>query len=82
MAQLEAGFTLGTLKILRLLGSGGMADVYEAEDTRLGRRVAVKVLPPEYSRNQDFIARFEREVKASAALSHTNIVTVFETWTW
>ena len=78
MAHLAEGHELGPLKIIRLLGSGGMADVYEAEDTRLGRRVAVKVLPQEYSRNQDFITRFEREVKASAALSHSNIVTVFE----
>ncbi len=76
--QLTEGDTLGTLTIIRLLGSGGMADVYEALDNRLGRHVAAKVLPQEYSRNQDFIMRFEREVKASAALSHPNIVTVFE----
>jgi len=76
--QLPEGHSLGTLTIIRLLGSGGMADVYEALDNRLGRHVAVKVLPQEYSRNQDFIMRFEREVKASAALSHPNIVTVFE----
>ncbi len=76
--QLPEGYSLGTLTIIRLLGSGGMADVYEALDNRLGRHVAVKVLPQEYSRNQDFIMRFEREVKASAALSHPNIVTVFE----
>lgn len=76
--QLAAGQKLGHLTVVRLLGSGGMADVYEAVDGRLGRHVAMKVLPREYSRNQDFIMRFEREVKASAALSHPNIVTVFE----
>ncbi|MEN8720517.1 MAG: serine/threonine-protein kinase, partial [Oceanococcaceae bacterium] len=76
--QLAAGQKLGHLTVVKLLGSGGMADVYEAVDGRLGRHVAMKVLPREYSRNQDFIMRFEREVKASAALSHPNIVTVFE----
>lgn len=76
--MLEAGARLGHYEIVGKLGSGGMADVYEARDTRLGRHVALKVLPLEYSRNKDFIARFEKEVRASAALNHNNIVPVFE----
>lgn len=65
-------------RIIRSLGSGGMADVYEAEDTRLGRRVALKILPPELGRQGEFIRRFEKEVRAAASLSHPGIVTVFE----
>ena len=55
-----------------------MADVYEAEDGKLGRHVALKVLPPELGRNPQFITRFEREVRAAAGLNHHGIVTVFE----
>lgn len=76
--MLETGSKLGHYTIIGKLGSGGMADVYRAEDSRLGRQVALKVLPVEYSRNKDFIARFEKEVRASAALSHNHIVSVFE----
>lgn len=76
--MIESGFVLGHYRIIRSLGSGGMADVYEAEDTRLGRRLALKVLPPELTRSGDLIERFEKEVRAAAALSHPNIVTLFE----
>jgi serine/threonine protein kinase len=55
-----------------------MADVYEAEDQKLGRRVALKVLPPEFGRNPHLVMRFEKEVRAAAALNHHGIVTVFE----
>src|SRR5690606_22481120 len=72
------GTLLGNYKILRQLGSGGMADVYEAEDQTLGRRVALKVLPPEFGRNPQLVARFEKEVRSSASLNHAGIVTVFE----
>ncbi len=78
MPDLQAGAALGHYRILRKLGSGGMADVYEAEDQKLGRRVALKILPPELERNPGLIARFEVEVRAAARLSHRNIVTVFE----
>lgn len=78
---LSPGTTLGAYKIESLLGSGGMADVYRATDTRLGRIVALKVLPPEFGRDQNLRARFEREVKQCAALSHRNIVTLFEVGT-
>ncbi|MEW6169860.1 MAG: serine/threonine-protein kinase, partial [Pseudomonadota bacterium] len=76
--MLPAGTVLGNYKILRQLGSGGMADVYEAEDQMLGRRVALKVLPPEFGRNPQLVARFEKEVRAAASLNHAGIVTVFE----
>ena len=70
------GRSLGPYKILRSLGVGGMSEVYEAEDTRLRRRVALKVLPPEMAEDFERRERFEREAKAIAALDHPNIVTV------
>lgn len=69
---------IGHYRILRALGSGGMADVYEAHDTVLDRQVALKILPPELSRNPQLVARFQKEVRAAAKLNHRNIVTVFE----
>lgn len=76
--MIEAGTQLGQYKIVRKLGSGGMADVYEAEDQRLKRRVALKVLPHEFTRNPDLVRRFETEVLAAAGLNHRSIVTVYE----
>jgi tRNA A-37 threonylcarbamoyl transferase component Bud32 len=78
MSGLEPGFQLGHYRILRSLGSGGMADVYEAHDDHLDRHVALKILPVEYSRNPQLVARFQKEVRAAAKLNHRNIVTVFE----
>ena len=75
---LEAGTRLGHYRIIALLGRGGMADVYRAEDERLGREVALKALPPEFARDPERIERFEREVRAAAKLTHPNIVTVYE----
>lgn len=76
--MLQPGSTLGKYRIINKLGAGGMADVFLAEDTTLGRQVALKVLPPELARDPERIARFEKEVRASAALHHPNIVTLFE----
>ncbi|HUP91476.1 MAG TPA: protein kinase [Solimonas sp.] len=76
--MLQAGTVLGNYKILSKLGEGGMADVYEAEDIKLGRRVALKVLPPEFGRKQDLVMRFEKEVRAAAQLDHPGIVKVFD----
>jgi len=70
------GRTLAHYRILEKIGSGGMGDVYLAEDTKLDRRVALKVLPPEVASSGERRARFEREAKAVAALNHPNIVTV------
>ncbi len=68
----------GRYKVLRRLGSGGMADVYCAEDTHLGRRVAIKVLHRRFAQDQEFVERFRREAKSAAGLNHPNVVGVFD----
>jgi serine/threonine protein kinase/tetratricopeptide (TPR) repeat protein len=70
------GRTLGSYQLLETLGTGGMGEVYLAEDTRLGRRVALKVLPPEMAEQPEKIQRFEREARAIASLNHPGIVTL------
>jgi len=70
------GTTLGHYRLLELLGKGGMGEVYLAEDTRLQRRVALKVLSPELANDHDRVQRFEREARAAASLNHPNIVTI------
>jgi len=64
------GTSLGPYKILEQLGAGGMGEVYLGEDTRLGRKVAIKVLPEEYASDPERMARFEQEARAAAALNH------------
>jgi eukaryotic-like serine/threonine-protein kinase len=75
---LSAGTRLGPCEILAPLGAGGMGEVYRAKDTRLGRDVAVKVLPEALAADADALARFEREALAVAALSHPNILSIFD----
>ena len=67
---------LGRYEIRALLGAGGMGEVYRARDERLGRDVAIKVLPEEVASNRDRLRRFEKEARATSSLSHPNIVTV------
>ncbi len=68
--------SLGHYKIIRQVGSGEMGEVYAAEDPKLNRQVALKVLPEEMALQPERVARFEREAKAVAALDHPNIVTI------
>src|SRR3712207_2039152 len=68
----------GRYRILRKLGSGGMANVYLAEDEDLGRRVAIKILNDRYATDDSFNERFRREAKSAAALSHPNIVSIYD----
>src|SRR5688500_2678992 len=76
--RLSAGATLGPYQIIGPIGAGGVGGVYRARDTRLGRDVAVKVLPHELAANGERLARFEREACSSSALNHPNIVTVHD----
>jgi eukaryotic-like serine/threonine-protein kinase len=75
-----AGNTLvdARYRVLRRIGSGGMADVYCAEDTHLGRQVAIKVLHRRFAQDQEFVERFRREAKSAAGLAHPNVVGVFD----
>ena len=75
----EIGQVLGgRYRLIELLGSGGMATIYRATDTGLGRDVALKLLRPEYLQDPDFSARFRQEAQAAASLSHPNVVTVYD----
>src|SRR5262245_59863171 len=69
---------LGPYKVLSRLGAGGMGEIYRAKDSRLGRKVAIKVLPEHLANNHSALSRFQREAKALAALSHPNILTIYD----
>src|SRR5262245_18140031 len=79
--RLRAGMKLAHYEILAPLGVGGMGEVYRARDVRLDRDVASKVLPERFAGSAEALARFEREAKALAALSHANLVAIFDVGT-
>src|SRR6266705_6723181 len=76
--SLSPGTRLGPYEILAPLGVGGMGEVYRGRDSKLKRDVAIKVLPQSLSADPDALARFEREALAVAALSHPNILAIFD----
>jgi serine/threonine protein kinase/WD40 repeat protein len=76
--DLSAGTVLNHYKILSRIGAGGMGEVYLAEDTRLGRQVALKVLPPQFTADSDRVRRFVGEARAASALNHPHIVTIYD----
>src|SRR5207247_11204110 len=76
--SLDPGTKLGRYEIRSQLGVGGMGEVYLAEDTRLHRKVALKVLPADVASNQDRMRRFNQEATAAAALNHPHIAHIYE----
>jgi eukaryotic-like serine/threonine-protein kinase len=77
-ARLATGQSVGNYRVMALLGAGGMGEVYLTEDTRLGRRVALKLLPEQFTTEPDRLHRFEREARAASTLNHPNIITIHE----
>jgi len=75
---ISIGSRFDRYEILSLLGAGGMGEVYLSHDSRLDRKVALKILPPLYTNDKDRVRRFEKEAKAVSALNHPNIITIFE----
>jgi eukaryotic-like serine/threonine-protein kinase len=75
---LSIGSKLGPYEILAAIGKGGMGEIYRARDSRLGRDVAIKVLPEQLAKDPEALARFEREMRALASLSHPNILTIHD----
>ena len=78
--ELAEGESLGHYRVLGLLGAGGMGEVYLAEDTRLGRKVALKLLPASYTKSVSRLRRFQQEARAASALNHPNILTIHDIW--
>src|ERR1019366_2775215 len=72
------GTRIGPYEVISLLGEGGMGEVYRGRDPRLGRDVAIKILTQDSARDNDAMARFEREARAVASLSHPNILAIFD----
>src|SRR5712671_5252215 len=75
--SVSSGTTLGSYTITALIGAGGMGEVYQAHDSKLGRDVAIKVLPEQFAHDPERLARFQREAKMLAALNHPNIAAIY-----
>src|SRR5438093_6722996 len=75
---LVTGTRLGPYEVLSPLGAGGMGEVYRARDARLGREIAIKVLPASFSQDPDRLRRFEQEARAAGLLNHPNITAVYD----
>src|SRR5580704_12117241 len=73
---ISAGTHLGSYEIIAQIGAGGIGVVYQAHDTKLGRDVAIKILPEAFAHDADRLARFQREAKMLASLNHSNIATI------
>src|ERR1700737_2950452 len=74
---LSAGAKLGSYQVTAQIGAGGMGEVYQAHDTKLGRDVAIKVLPANFVNDPERLSRFQREARMLAALNHANIATIY-----
>src|SRR5947209_1571257 len=75
---LSSGTRLGPYEVLAPLGAGGMGEVYLAHDARLKRKIALKLLPAQFTQDADRVRRFEQEARAASALNHPNIITIYE----
>src|ERR1700739_3320861 len=75
---LTSGTRLGPYEIVEPLGAGGMGEVYRARDTRLGRDVAIKLLPSDFAKDEDRLRRFQLEAQAAGTLNHPNVLTIFD----
>src|SRR5499426_2608238 len=78
LEQTMPGQMISHYQVLSLLGAGGMGEVYLAEDTRLGRKVALKLLPQIFTQDRERVLRFQQEARAASALNHPNILTIYE----
>ena len=76
--ELSPNTALSRYRVVSKLGAGGMGEVWLAEDTRLNRKVALKLLPAEFTQDVERVRRFSQETKAASALNHPNIITVYD----